>query len=194
MEINLEEIRRLIDNGNLSEVSRVTGIPRRTLQDWKLGNNKWLDDVVIRLTKLQNFIENNKGEEEMKTIEQLENYIANYNESGNAVDPVLGMNKNDAQSLKKAYENGDLFLYDSESYSEYVNDSIEEYASDEKFIASFKNKLDEFESSKSRFVLEDTDGNVYFVKWKILKPKNKNNPTFPVKIGFVGFNLIYFHF
>lgn len=164
MEINLEEIRRLIDNGNLSEVSRVTGIPRRTLQDWKLGNNKWLDDVVIRLTKLQNFIENNKGEEEMKTIEQLENYIANYNESGNAVDPVLGMNKNDAQSLKKAYENGDLFLYDSESYSEYVNDSIEEYASDEKFIASFKNKLDEFESSKSRFVLEDTDGNVYFVK------------------------------
>lgn len=164
MEINLEEIRRLIDNGNLSEVSRVTGIPRRTLQDWKLGNNKWLDDVVIRLTKLQNFIENNKGEEEMKTIEQLENYIANYNESGNAVDPVLDMNKNDAQSLKKAYENGDLFLYDSESYSEYVNDSIEEYASDEKFIASFKNKLDEFESSKSRFVLEDTDGNVYFVK------------------------------
>lgn len=164
MEINLEEIRRLIDNGNLAEVSRVTGIPRRTLQDWKLGNNKWLDDVVIRLTKLQNFIENNKGEEEMKTIEQLENYIANYNESGNAVDPILGMNKNDVKSLKETYENGDLFLYDSESYSEYVNDSIEEYASDEKFIASFKNKLDEFESSKSRFVLEDTDGNVYFVK------------------------------
>lgn len=45
-----------------------------------------------------------------------------------------------------------------------INDSIEEYASDEDLVADFTDKLDEFEGSNSRFVLEDSDGNVYFVK------------------------------
>ena len=144
------------------QISKATGLAQPSLDNYRSGKSDIKNMKLSVAEKLHNFI--NKERLEMETIEQLENYIANYNESGNAVDPVLGMNKNDAQSLKKAYENGDLFLYDSESYSEYVNDSIEEYASDEKFIASFKNKLDEFESSKSRFVLEDTDGNVYFVK------------------------------
>lgn len=100
MKVDLQEIDELLHNSNLSEVAKAVGIPYRTLQAWKLGENKWWADTQDKLTKLQN----------------------------------------------------------------YVNDSIEEYASDEKFIASFKNKLDEFESSKSRFVLEDSDGNVYFVK------------------------------
>lgn len=57
MIIDLEEIEKLIKEGNLSDVSRVTGIPRRTLQDWKLGHSPWLEEMKERLTKLQGYID-----------------------------------------------------------------------------------------------------------------------------------------
>lgn len=69
MNINLDEIKDLIHTGNLSDVERMTGIPRRTLQDWKLGKNNWLIEMENRLTKLQKYI--NKGKEENEMIKNL---------------------------------------------------------------------------------------------------------------------------
>lgn len=37
MIINFEKIKELLKKENLKEVSRQTGIPYRTLQNWKLG-------------------------------------------------------------------------------------------------------------------------------------------------------------
>ena len=59
MKIDFEEIKNLLAKGNLSEASRQTGIAYRTLQDWKLENNKWLVEAEERLSKLQNYIEEN---------------------------------------------------------------------------------------------------------------------------------------
>lgn len=61
MIIDLEEIEKLIQEGNLSEVSRKTGIPRRTIQDWKLGKNSWFEDVKERLEALQSYINKKRG-------------------------------------------------------------------------------------------------------------------------------------
>lgn len=57
MIINFDEIKAVINNESLKEVSQETGIPYRTLQDWKLGKNNWLVDVEERLTKIQNFFD-----------------------------------------------------------------------------------------------------------------------------------------
>lgn len=65
MKIDFNEIKNLLAKGNLSEVSRQTGIAYRTLQDWKLENNKWLVEAEERLSKLQTYI--NKGEKKMVT-------------------------------------------------------------------------------------------------------------------------------
>ena len=55
MIINFEKIKELLKNENLKEVSRQTGIPYRTLQNWKLGGNSWLKNVEDRLYKLNDY-------------------------------------------------------------------------------------------------------------------------------------------
>lgn len=57
MKIDFKQIKELLKNGNLAEISRETGIAYRTLQDWKLEKNKWLQQAEERLTKLQTYIE-----------------------------------------------------------------------------------------------------------------------------------------
>lgn len=57
MKINFNEINDLLQKGNLAEISRETGIAYRTLQDWKLGNNKWLQQAEERLATIQKYIE-----------------------------------------------------------------------------------------------------------------------------------------
>ena len=56
MKIDLEAIDNLLKESNLSEVAKAVGIPYRTLQAWKLGENKWWKDTQDKLTKLQNHI------------------------------------------------------------------------------------------------------------------------------------------
>lgn len=68
MIINFEKIKELLKNENLKEVSRQTGIPYRTLQNWKLGSNTWLKDVEDRLYKLNDYI---KKKEEIEMIKKL---------------------------------------------------------------------------------------------------------------------------
>lgn len=70
MKINFTEINELLQKGNLAEISRETGIAYRTLQDWKLGNNKWLQQAEERLTLLQNFI---NMEENKMNINKIKN-------------------------------------------------------------------------------------------------------------------------
>jgi len=79
MLINLNDIKNLISEGNLSDISRKTGIPRRTLQDWKLGNNDWLLAVENRLAKLQMYI---KLEENKMKLNN-ENILLEENQSYN---------------------------------------------------------------------------------------------------------------
>ena len=62
MIINFEKIKELLKNENLKEVSRQTGIPYRTLQNWKLGSNTWLKDVEDRLYKLNDYIKKKEDE------------------------------------------------------------------------------------------------------------------------------------
>lgn len=69
MKINFEEIRDVVNNGNLRELSRQTDIPLRTLEDWRYGNSKALDQMEERLTKIQKYI--NKENEKMTHIKEL---------------------------------------------------------------------------------------------------------------------------
>ena len=56
MTINLERIRKEINHGNLTKLSRATGIPLRTLQDWKAQKSDWLHKSIERLTKIDSYL------------------------------------------------------------------------------------------------------------------------------------------
>lgn len=53
MNINMKQIKNLIQHGKLTEISELTDIPYRTLQNWRSGANKWLEDTENKLTALQ---------------------------------------------------------------------------------------------------------------------------------------------
>lgn len=56
MTINLERIKQEINRGNLTKLSRATGIPLRTLQDWKAQKSDWLHKSIERLTKIDDYL------------------------------------------------------------------------------------------------------------------------------------------
>ena len=74
MIINFEKIKELLKNENLKGVSRQTGIPYRTLQNWKLGSNAWLKDVEDRLYKLNDYIKKKEVIEMIKNLSTEEFY------------------------------------------------------------------------------------------------------------------------
>ena len=56
MTINLDRIKSEINHGNLTKLSRATGIPLRTLQDWKAQKSDWLHRSIERLTKIDDYL------------------------------------------------------------------------------------------------------------------------------------------
>lgn len=64
MKIDFEEIQELFETGNLSEISRRTEIPLRTLENYKYGKSKNFEKMKDTFKKLQNFI--NQEENKMK--------------------------------------------------------------------------------------------------------------------------------
>ena len=56
MTINLDRIKSEINHGNLTRLSRATGIPLRTLQDWKAQKSDWLHKSIERLTKIDDYL------------------------------------------------------------------------------------------------------------------------------------------
>ena len=56
MTINLKRIEQEINHGNLTKLSRATGIPLRTLQDWKAQKSDWLHRSIERLTKIDDYL------------------------------------------------------------------------------------------------------------------------------------------
>ena len=56
MTINLERIKQEINHGNLTRLSRATGIPLWTLQDWKAQKSDWLHKSIERLTKIDDYL------------------------------------------------------------------------------------------------------------------------------------------
>ena len=56
MTINLERIKQEVNHGNLTRLSRATGIPLRTLQDWKAQKSDWLHRSIERLTKIDDYL------------------------------------------------------------------------------------------------------------------------------------------
>ena len=56
MTINLERIKQEVNHGNLTKLSRATGIPLRTLQDWKAQKSDWLHKSIERLTKIDDYL------------------------------------------------------------------------------------------------------------------------------------------
>jgi len=74
MKVDLKEIDKLLNESNLSEVARAVGIPYRTLQAWKRGENKWWTDTQDKLTKLQNYVnDENYWDDEENVKEAVEN-------------------------------------------------------------------------------------------------------------------------
>lgn len=65
MKINLEEILFYIENENLSELSRRTGISYRTMQDWKNSQNNWLNKTIKRFEVMQRAVRDMKNEFEI---------------------------------------------------------------------------------------------------------------------------------
>lgn len=58
--INISEIKKYIAKAPLRELSKATGIPYRTLQDWRLKKSDWLNTVETRLVAIQKEINKNK--------------------------------------------------------------------------------------------------------------------------------------
>ena len=56
MTINLDRIKEEVNHGNLTKLSRATGIPLRTLQDWKAQKSDWLHKSIERLTKIDDYL------------------------------------------------------------------------------------------------------------------------------------------
>ena len=58
--ITLSIVTALISNhyhDNLTKLSRATGIPLRTLHDWKAQKSDWLHKSIERLTKIDNYLD-----------------------------------------------------------------------------------------------------------------------------------------
>ena len=66
MNVNLEEIKKEIENGSLSRLSRETGIPLRTLQDWKARKNDWLENSITRLTAIDKYLKGKNNHDNKK--------------------------------------------------------------------------------------------------------------------------------
>ena len=67
MTINLERIKQEINHGNLTRLSRATGIPLRTLQDWKAQKSDWLHKSLERFAKIDSYL-NEVGEYDNEKI------------------------------------------------------------------------------------------------------------------------------
>ena len=128
MIINFEKIKELLKNENLKEGSRQTGIPYRTLQNWKLGSNTWLKDVEDRLYKLNDYIKK-KEVIEMKMIELLEEVSTNeFNAIHDFVDTNVEYEKD--CTLTSGWEDMGLtaFNADGEKFKKMNDAEKEEYA------------------------------------------------------------------
>jgi len=160
MIVNLDEIKELLLNGNLSEVARETGLKYRTLQSYKLKENKWLADTIDKLEKLQTYI--NVEELKMKNIANQEklaflNHLAEVaadpnNRLSNEIDDKIWRNKQDVVALYERIENGEAFVFTGEEYREYLDELI---ADNEEEKESFEEKWEEFLESNSNLVIEE---------------------------------------
>lgn len=160
MKVDLDKIDELLQNSNLSEVAKAVGIPYRTLQAWKRGENKWWADTQDKLTKLQNHI--NLEELKMKNIANQEklaflNHLSEVaadpkNRLSNEMDDKIWRNKQDVVALYERIENGEAFVFTGEEYREYLDELI---ADNEDEKESFEEKWEEYLESFSELVIEE---------------------------------------
>ena len=160
MIVNLDEIKELLLNGNMSDVARETGLKYRTLQSYKLKENKWLADTIDKLEKLQTYI--NVEELKMKNIANQEklafiNHLAEVaadpkNRLSNEMDDKIWRNKQDVVALYERIENGEAFVYTGEEYREYLDELI---ADNEDLREVYEEKWEEYLESNSKLVVEE---------------------------------------
>lgn len=77
MKIDFKEIKNMLQTENLSEVSRQTGTPLRTLENYKHGYNKSFENMEDTLTKLQTYIEEN-DKMKFKNLQAVNYYNGEY--------------------------------------------------------------------------------------------------------------------
>ena len=77
MKIDFKEIKDMLQTENLSEVSRQTGIPLRTLENYKHGYNKSFQSMENTLTKLQTYIEE-RNKMKFETLQAVNYYNGEY--------------------------------------------------------------------------------------------------------------------
>lgn len=160
MIVNLDAIKELILKGNLSEVARETGLKYRTLQSYKLEENKWLADTIDKLERLQTYI--NMEELKMKNIANQEklaflNHLSEVaadpkNRLSNEMDDKIWRNKQDVVALYNRIEKGEAFVFTGEEYREYLDELI---ADDEVLREVYEEKWEEYLESNSKLVIEE---------------------------------------
>lgn len=100
-------------------------------------------------------------------IELLENYErpATQNEQ-TEIDNRFGMNRYDAYSWSKAYQDGDAYLYDRKEWVEFLEELKEDasQAEDEESVEAFDEQIEEFNDfhKNVEFVLSKHDDVIYF--------------------------------
>lgn len=95
MIINFKEIKDLLQNGSLADIVRETGLPRRTLENYKYKTNDAFENMENTLTALQKYV--NKEKIKMKNIMENEktlleaineDVVSWYNEEGLELDLI----------------------------------------------------------------------------------------------------------
>jgi len=85
MKIDFEEIKVLINNGNLADIVHKTEIPRRTLENYRYEANDSFKNMEETLTTLQKYINEERNKMNIEDIENVD-YIWDFEELGDYLD------------------------------------------------------------------------------------------------------------
>lgn len=126
MKIDLNKIDELLNNSNLSEVAKAVGIPYRTLQAWKRGENKWWVDTQDKLTKLQNHInmEELKMKKDKLTVNNL--YFSHYEDGLHILEFEVDGKKVFVKNIDADVDGDEDYWDDEENVKKAVDEADEE--------------------------------------------------------------------
>lgn len=101
------------------------------------------------------------------TVEQLQNHIREFKGTGTTVDSVTGLFNSDVQSMKKALEKDELYIYTVEDYIEdCLQEDLEWYEKeeDEEGYAEQLKKIEDLRSENATFVIDEVGKEIIIVK------------------------------
>lgn len=166
MKIDLDIVKELIDSDvSAYQIEKDLKISRMMISNYRNDPKKLLKMSVENAIKLQEY--QIKRRMINMTVEQLQNYIREFKGTGTTVDSVTGLFNSDVQSMKKALEKDELYIYTVEDYIEdCLQEDLEWYEKeeDEEGVEEQTKKIEDLRSENATFVIDEVGKEIITVK------------------------------